>query len=99
MCKLEMMIESERKKRMELDKKANVLVAELEREKKNVREKAEVETRNLRKEADSLKRKVEVRKKVSVRPKNRVEGGRSGNGTEQVKINNLTTKSEEGACK
>ena len=49
-CKLEMMIESRRKKRMELDEKVDVLVAELERE-ENVREKAEVEARNLREEA------------------------------------------------
>ena len=33
MCKLEMIIEDERKKRMELDEKVNVLGAELEREK------------------------------------------------------------------
>ena len=31
MCRLEMMIESERKKRMELDAIVNVLLAELER--------------------------------------------------------------------
>ena len=38
---------------------------------------------------DRLKRKVEVvRKEVGIRPKNRVEGGRSGNGTEQVRLNN-----------
>ena len=36
-CKLEKMIESKRKKRMEPDEKVDVLVAELERE-KNVRE-------------------------------------------------------------
>ena len=48
-CKLEMMIESKRKKRMELGEKFDVLVVELERE-KNVREKADVETRNLREE-------------------------------------------------
>ena len=47
-------------------------MAELERE-KNVREKAEVE----RDEVDRLKRKVkEVRKEVSVRPKNRNKGGK-----------------------
>ena len=33
MCKLEMMIEGERKKRMEMNEKVNVLVAELERKK------------------------------------------------------------------
>ena len=33
MCKLEMIIEGERKKRMELDETGNVLVAEVEREK------------------------------------------------------------------
>ena len=42
-CTLEKMIESERKKRMELHEKIDVLVAELE--KKNVREKAEIEAR------------------------------------------------------
>ena len=54
MCKLEMIIEDERKKRMELDEKADVLVAELEKE-KNVREKAEVEAWNLREKVDRLK--------------------------------------------
>ena len=82
MCKLEKVTEGERKKRMEINEKVNVLVAELEREKK-VREKAEVEARILREEVDRLKGKVEeVRKEVSVRPRNRIEGGRSGNGIE-----------------
>ena len=35
MCKLEMMIESERKRRMQLDEKVNVLIVELE-EKNNL---------------------------------------------------------------
>ena len=45
MGNLEMMIEGERKKRMELNELVNVVVAELERE-ENVREKTEVEVRN-----------------------------------------------------
>ena len=95
MCKIEMMIDKERKKRMKIDEKVNILVAELEREKN--REKAEEEARNLREEVDSLRRKVEeVRKEVSVGPKNRVEGGRSENLTEQVKLNNIRNKSKEG---
>ena len=57
-------------------------MAELERE-KNVRE--NVEVRSLREEVDRLKGKVEeVRKEVSVRPKNRDEEGRSKNGIEQL---------------
>ena len=86
------MNQGERKKRMELDEKVNVLVVELERE-KNVRENAEVEARNLRKEVDRLKRRVEeVRNNVG-------EGGRSGNGIEQVILNNVRTTSEEGTGK
>ena len=46
-CKLEKVIDCERKKRMEMEEKVDALVAELKRE-KNVREKAEVEARNLR---------------------------------------------------
>ena len=34
MCKLEKVIEGERKKRMEIDEKLNFLVAEIERERK-----------------------------------------------------------------
>ena len=80
---------------MELNELVNVVVAELER-KKNVWEKAEVEDRNLR----ELKGKVEeVRKKVSVRPKNKAEGGRSENGIGQVRLNNVRTRSEEGTGK
>ena len=87
-CKLKIIIEDERKKIMELYEKVNVLIAELERE-KNVRENAEVEARNLRKEVDRLKGKVEeVRKEVSVSPKIRIEGGRSGNRIEHVELNN-----------
>ena len=41
----------------------------------------------------SLKGKVEERKLV--RPKNRVEGGRSGNGIKQIKLNNVSVTSEE----
>ena len=44
----------ERKKRIELDEKINILVSELER-KENVREKAEVEEGNLREEVDRVK--------------------------------------------
>ena len=44
---------------MELNELVNVVVAELERERKNVREKAEAEARNLREEVDRLKGKVE----------------------------------------
>ena len=72
----------------------NILVAELERErKKNVREKAKVESRNLR---EVVEGKVEeLRKEVSVRPKNINEGGRSGNGIEQVRLNNIIVRREE----
>ena len=94
MCKLEMKIESERKKRMELNEIVNVLVAELERE-KNVRENVEIEVRSLREEVGRLKGKVEVRKEVSIRPKNRAEGGRSKNGIEQVRLSNVRGRSEE----
>ena len=74
-------------------------MAELERE-KNAREKAQVEARNLREEADRLKGKVEeLRKENSVRPKNWAEGGRRGNGIEQVRLNNVWAKSEEGTGK
>ena len=94
MCKLEMMIESEKRKRMELNEIVNVLVGELERE-KNVRENIEIEVRSLREEVDRLKGKVEeVRNEVSVRPKNRAEGGRSKNGIEQVILNNVRSRSE-----
>ena len=74
MCRLEMKIENERRKRMELNEIVNVLVAELQRE-KNVRKNV-VEVRSLRKKVDRIKEKVEVRKEVSVRPKNKAEGGR-----------------------
>ena len=81
---------------MELDEKVNVLVAELGRENKNVRGNTKAEARNLREELDRLKGKVEeVRKEVNVRSKNRVEGGRSGNETEHVRLD----KSKEGAGK
>ena len=51
----------------------------------------------MREEVDGLKGKVEeVRKEVSVNPKNRAEGSRSGNGIEQVKLYNVRAKSEEG---
>ena len=73
MCKLEMM--TEWKKRMELNKIVNVLVAELERQ-NNFRE--NVAVRSLREEVDRLfNGKVEVRNEVSVRLKNGAEGGRS----------------------
>ena len=79
MFRLEMMIKSERRKRMELDAIINVLLAEPERE-KNDRE--NVEVRTLREEVDRLKGKVEVKKEISVRPKSRAEGSRSRNGIE-----------------
>ena len=54
----------------------------------------------MREEVDRLKGKVvEVRKKASVMPKNRSEGGRSGNGIEQVRLNNARARSEEGTGK
>ena len=80
------MIESERKKRMELNEIVNVLAAELERKMLQ-----KVEARNLRKEADRLTGKVEeARQEVSVRPKNRAEGGKNGNGIEQVRLNSVS---------
>ena len=80
------MIEGERKKRIERYEQVNVLVVELEREKKkSVIEKTEVEARNLRVEVDRLKRKGE---EVSIRPKNRVEGG-GRSGIEHVRLNNV----------
>ena len=95
MCKLEMMTEDERKKRMELNELFNVVVDEFERE--NVREYAEVEARNLREEVDRLKEKVEeVRKEVSVRPKNRGVGCTSENGIGQARLNNVRARSEQG---
>ena len=52
---------------------------------------------NLKEEVDTLKGKIEeVRKEVRVRPKNRGEGGWSGNGIEQVGLNNVRARSEEG---
>ena len=90
MSKLEMMIESERMKRMEL------MFQQLSQREKNVTEKAEVEARNLREEVCRLNGKLEgVRKEVSVRPKNRAERGRSGNEIEQVRLNNVRCRSEE----
>ena len=83
------MIESEKRKRMELNEIVNVLVGELERE-KNVRENIEIEVRSLREEVDRLKGKVEeVRNEVSVGPKNRAERGRSKNGIEQIILSNV----------
>ena len=61
MCRSEMIIESERRKRMELDEIVNVLSAELERE-KNYRENV-VEVKSLKEEVDRLKGKVEEKKR------------------------------------
>ena len=52
MCKLETMIESERKK----NERVNVLMANLEFE-KNARENPEVKARNLKEKVNTLKRK------------------------------------------
>ena len=58
---------------------------------------AEVEARNLREEVNRLKWKIEVvRNEVSFRPKNRAKGGRSRNGIEKVRLNNVRDKTEEG---
>ena len=54
----------------------------------------------MREEVNRLNGKVEeLRKKVSVRPKNRIEEGRSENEIEQVRLNNVRSKSEEGTGK
>ena len=51
----------------------------------------------MRDQVDRLKGKVEkVRKEVSVRSKNRVKGGRSGNGVKHDRLNNVKTKNKEG---
>ena len=56
--------------------------------------------RNLREEVDKIKVKVEeVRKQVSVKSKNRTEGGRSWNRLEQVIFNNVRARTEEGPGK
>ena len=47
-------------------------------------------------EVRSLREDLELRNEVSVRPKNRAEGGRSKNGIEQVTLNNVRGRSEEG---
>ena len=57
MCKLQVMIKSVRRKRIQLNEIVNVLVAVLERE-KNVRENVEIEVRSLRGEVERLKGKV-----------------------------------------
>ena len=73
MCKVKMMIKGEKKKRMKINKRINDLVTALKRE-RNVGEKAEVEARNLREEVDMFKGEIEeVRKEVSVSPKNKAE--------------------------
>ena len=41
----------------------------------------------------------EVRKEISVRPKNIVEGGRSRKGIEQIRLNNVRNKSKGGTGK
>ena len=45
-------------------------------------------------EVRSLREDLELRNEVSVRPKNRAEGGRSKNGIEQVILNNVRSRSE-----
>ena len=73
MCKVKMMIKGEKKKRMKINKRINDLVTALKRE-RNVGEKAEVEARNLREDVDMFKGEIEeVRKEVSVSPKNKAE--------------------------
>ena len=48
----------------------------------------------MREEVDRLKGKMEeVVMEVSIRSKNRVEGGRNGNGIEQVRSNNVRVRS------
>ena len=65
-----------------------------------IRKNAEVKHRNLIEKIDRLKEKIEeVKKEVSVRTKNRAEGGRSENGIEQVGLNNFIARSEEGTRK
>ena len=54
----------------------------------------------MKEEVDRLKEKIEVvRKEVSVRPKNRVKWDRNGNGIEQIKLNNIRVRSDEGTGK
>ena len=73
----------------------NVLVAELERE-KNVQRMRTSRGQKF----DRLKEKIEEeRKEVSVRPKNKDEGGRIKNSIEQVRLNNVGARSEEGSRK
>ena len=85
---------------MVLNELVNFIVAKLERERKNVRGKVKVEARNLREFIDRLKGKAEeVRKEISVRPRNRAEGGRSGNGIDQIRLNNVRVRSEKGTGK
>ena len=51
----------------------------------------------MREDVDRLKRKVEVvRKEIIVRAKNRAGGDSSGNEMEQVRLNNVIARSEEG---
>ena len=62
-----------------------------------MREKGEIKARNLREDVDTLKRKVEVvRKEIIVRAKKRAGGDSSGNEMEQVRLNNVIARSEEG---
>ena len=54
----------------------------------------------MREEVNRLKGKMEeVRKEISVRPKNIVEGGRSRKGIEQIRLNNVRNKSKGGTGK
>ena len=51
----------------------------------------------MREELDILEGKVEeVKKEVSIRPKNRIEGGRSRNRIEQVGLSNDRGGNEDG---
>ena len=96
MCKLE---KDGRKKRIEIEEKVNVLVAELEREKKCYR-KGRGRSWEFGRGGRYIKGKVEeVKKEVIVRPKTRVEGSRSRNRIEQVGLNNDRVRSEEGRMK
>ena len=50
----------------------------------------------MREEVDRFKGKVEVRKEVSVRPKERIERGISENRIEQVRLTNDRIRREDG---
>ena len=52
--------------------------------------------KDLKKEVDTLKGKI---KEVIVSPKNSAEEGRSRNGIEQIRLNNIRARREEGPGK